>query len=1224
MASLEGERRTVSVLMVDVADSTTIGERLGPERSKFLLDEVTRLMAAEVERFGGTVAQLSGDGLYALFGAPVAHDDDAERAVRAGLAIHEALDRYAKEVGEAYGIELAARVGINTGPVVLLPSDAPPEERYNALGDTVNVAARLQAHAGRGGVAVGTETARHVDRAFALGPLGPLELKGRAEAVEAFLVAGEQADVPRAHTRLVGRDEQLAALDGALGELLEGRGAIVAVTGEAGIGKSRLVAEARAQFEDRVRFLEAQAVSYAQEIPYYPFRSLLRGWLGLGLDDLEARQRLELKARLAETLGDRAQRAYPFLAGLLGVTLEDESAERLRSLAPDAAQIETHGAVIALVRALAEEQPVCLVLEDLHFADEPTLELSRELLGLAETEPVAVLLLYRSDPDVRAWELGEHARRHFRHRFAEFALEPLDAEASASLASEAAGAILPDELARLLSERTGGNPFFLEEALQDLFEQGAVRRVNNHVELAVAEGDLRLPAAVQEALQARLDRLPPEAREVAAVASVAGRTFGLPLLERLVPGEHLTHGLSELQRLDLVVEERRRPAREYRFRHGLVQEAAYQGLLEERRRDLHLRVGEALEELADEDTPVADGTLARHFAEADEPERAARYLLAAGDTARAVYAEDEAIASYRGALAFLDRIGDARRARRTLYKIALAHHLAFDFEGANTAWAEAAARPTPAPVRLEPTEHIASLGGVEEPGRTLPPGYAYDYFSWYLTSHLFRGLMRLEEGLDVVPDLAADVGVSSDGLEYRFRLREGACWSDGEPVTASDFAFTFAAMKEDAAVETAHLLAAIVSAVALDEHTLELRLDEPLPYLPYILAQPCAFPWPRHLIEAEGERWRRPEHVVGNGPYLLRDIEGTHLRLSYNARWDGDRGNVAEIEFESAPRGVEPAAWRAHVLEQWQLGALDVLASPLIFAAPPAGEAVTGTTEGLTVWYVALFPSLPPLDDVRVRRALAHALDRGRLVPPDMHRYMGGMVPPSMPGHTAELAPATDVHLARTLLAEAGYPDGRGLPELTLRTLPLWPGTEELVAQWTRLGVRLRLERMLPDEMFAPSSTPCTVLMGWTADYPDASGMLGVLYAQLSAAGLQGELDTQGAASARGGGGHDGSRRATPDVPRRRPPPRCRSGGLRPHQPTAVVVRRPPLDRGVLGESIHRGANGRARRPPAGVATRSSRARPRRRRPRRASRRPRWATSRRGLHAAPPSAPPCR
>src|SRR5580765_6586294 len=579
MAVHVGERRIVSELLADIADSTAIGERLGPERSKFLFDEVTRLLSGEVKRFGGTIAQLTGDGLYALFGVPHAHDDDAERAVRAALAMQAVLAGYAKDVGEAYGVDLAGRVGVNTGPVVLLPDDAPDEERFNALGDTVNTAARLQSVAGRGGVAVSPATAQQIEGAFEIESIGELELKGKSAPLEIFRVGSELEREARRLSPLIGRDAELAMLDDVMADVADGRGAIVAITGEPGIGKSRLIAEVRGRAEDRVRFFGTQGISYAEDVPYYPLRELLRAFLGLGMADPEARVRLELKAQLAAALGEQADAYYPFLAALLGMTLEDDAAQRLAALARDSVQRQSHEAVRELVRALARKLPVCLILEDLHFADEPTLELFEELLQLAEDEPVALLLAYRHDPDLRAWQLGEAARRRFRHRFRELLLEPLDASDGARLAAAAAGRDLPDDVAAHLAERTGGNPLFLEEAARDAVERGDGAAV---------------PAAIQETLQARLDRLAPDVRDVASVASVVGRSFGLPLLERLVPLEQLRPALSELQRLDLVVEERRRPTPEYRFRHGLVREAAYSSLLDQRRRDLHRIVGTTL------------------------------------------------------------------------------------------------------------------------------------------------------------------------------------------------------------------------------------------------------------------------------------------------------------------------------------------------------------------------------------------------------------------------------------------------------------------------------------------------------------------------------------------------------------------------------------------------------------------------------------------------------
>jgi ABC-type transport system substrate-binding protein len=872
----------------------------------------------------------------------------------------------------------------------------------------------------------------------------------------------------------VGRDQELVVMRGVLSDVTEGRGAIVAVTGEAGIGKSRLVAEARERCSDEVRFLGAQGVSYAHDVPYYPFRELLRGFLGLGLADPEARVRLELKAQLARLLAARAELYYPFLAQLLGLALEEDAAERLGELARDSVQRQTHEAVVELVRELSHERPLCLVLEDLHFADAPTLELCRELLSLADEEAVAILLLYRSEPDLPSWELGETARRIYRHRFRELHLEPLDAGEGARLAAAAAGGELPTELAEELSERTGGNPLFLEEAARDLVERG--------------DGAV-VPAAIQETLQARLDRLAPQTRDVAAVASVVGRTFGTPLLERLVPRERLRPALSELQRLDLVVEERRRPTPEYRFRHGLVQEAVYRSLLDERRRDLHRVVGSALEELHGDELSEAYGLLARHFAEAEEPEKAVRYLLEAGDAARAVYADEEAIVHYRRALPFLDRLGDPGRARAVLFKIAAGNHLVFDFEAVNAAWAEAFARPALPPVRLEPTERI------ETALPRLPsyvPGYGYDIISWTLAPNFFRGLFRMERGLDVVPELVERAAVSADGCVYRFRLQEAARWSDGDPITPESFAFTYRTMQEQD-VLTAHFLGD-VEAVSVDEQTLELRVGQARPYFLYLLASQPFFPWPDKRVRELGDVWREPTRGLGNGPFVVRDLAEEHVVLAANPEWRGPRGNVGEVamRFDQLP------------YDDWPTGHYDLL---FLGADEPDLRATPETSEiplpVLGTYYLGFNSTQTPLDDERVRRALAHALDRDLWVRGTRNRpAYGGFLPPAMPGHSHDLAPAYDLERARALLSEAGYPGGRGLSEL--RFLHLGHGAyheairgkhETRWQQWSELGVTLRHEWVDVGDPFEPRVIEGVHLWEWgfSADYPDPDGLIGTL-----------------------------------------------------------------------------------------------------------------------------------
>jgi ABC-type transport system substrate-binding protein/class 3 adenylate cyclase len=1090
MEATGGERRQVAVLVADVADSTAIGERLGPERSKFLFDEVVRLLGEQVRRYGGTVAQLTGDGVYALFGAPVAHEDDSERAVRAALAIRDTLADYARDVEEAFGVALSARVAVNSGPVLLVEGEMPDDARYNALGDTVNVAARLQA-AAAGGIVVGPATARQVERRFELEALGELELKGKSLPVAAFLVVGErEAEARPAERPLVGRDVELAMLERTLEELLEGRGSIVAITGEPGIGKTRLVAEAVKRYGDSVRFLEGHAVSYAETIPYWPFRELVRRWLGLGAATPEARLRLELKAELARALGDGAEDVYPFIAGMLGLALEPDTAERLRHLSRDSVQQQTIDGISDLVRALARETPVALVLEDLHWADEATLELLDELLEVPDEEAVALLLLYRSEREHASWQLGQRARQRFPHRYRELELAALDPEACRTLGGNAAGGELPQPLAALLTDRAGGNPFFIEEVLRDLVERGVLEREDGRVRIADSAEPM-VPALVQEALQARLDRVDPQAREVLNAAAVVGRNFAMPLLERVTASERLLPALSELQRLDLVVEERRRPVAEYRFRHGLVQEVAYTSLVGPKRRDLHRTIGHALEELHAEAPAAAYGLLARHFSEADEPERAIEYLLKAGDAARALYANEEALEHYTKALAFMERTVDLR-ARATLLKVALIHHLAFDFERAKVAYDDAFARAAVAPRRLDPTKSIDVLfPSVWD----FVPGYANFSHTVWFANHLFRGLVSVDRELSVVPELSERFAVSDDGRVYRFRLRDDSRWSDGHAVTAEDYVDAFRTSRE-AGLPVSHLLEDVEEARAIDHRTLELRVHEPRNFFLYILAAHAGYPWPRHRVEQLGESWRDPTTLIGNGPFVLTEFDDRHAVLAANPHWPGPRGNVREARFNLLNRDDEKlGAWRQGK------GDLTWVFGPPSLADEP--DTVAALNPHLGSGYVAYRANAAPFDDERVRKAFSHAVDRDRLlgrVPcVDQPAGRGGLIPPPMPGHSHRAGPEHDLELARRLLAEAGYPDGSDLPEIAL-VVPDYLGggrphdiARDLAEQWAQLGARVRTTIVETELAFAAVATANASVWGWDADFPDPHSMFGLL-----------------------------------------------------------------------------------------------------------------------------------
>jgi len=1066
----DGERRVVSVLVADLADSTSIAERLGAERYKFLLDELIALMRDEAERFGGTVAQLTGDGVLALFGAPVAHENDSERAVRAALAIREATARYSAELGPAYGVELGARVAVNTGPVVVPAGDAPAHELYNALGDTVNVAARLQI---LGDLVVGPGTARQVEQMFDLVELGVVELKGKSNPVAAFRVAGARVQAVARLQPLVGRADEFAELSRVFERLLAGEGAIVSITGEPGIGKSRLTAEVERTFGGRARFLAGHAVPYAETSPYWPVRDLLRNWLQLGVSDTETRVRLELRSALAVTFDGEAAEAYPFLATVLGVGLGPEE-ERLREYARDSVQRQIFDWLFRLVEELARDRPLCLVFEDVHWSDEPTLVLLDELLPAIEQAPVCFFLTHRSDPDHPAWRLVDRARRRFRNVFHELALQPLEDGEVRTLAAAEAHAELPEALGRLLMERAGGNPYFVVEAVRDLTERGVL---GADVERLAPIEDVSVPAAIQEALQARLDRLDQPAREVIAVASVIGRSFGLPLLERVLPQTRLVSTLSDLVWLQLVVEVRGGAAPEYRFRHGLVQEVAYGTLLDARRRELHLEVAEALLELHADSPADVYGLLALHFAAADEPVRASEYLLKAGDAARAVFADDEAIELYEQALGFIERTGDEGRARETLLRIALMHHLASDFRAANAALRGAFARRAPLPIRLAPDERLDVAMG---PGcGNVAPGHNYSRPGWNLGGNVFRGLVQIGPDLDVDLDLTDRLTVSDDGRRYRFVIRSDAYWSDGAPVTADDFVSTFAWMLEEE-LPSAFWLDDI-TASALDSQTLELVLGEPRAHFLYMLGLPPFFAWPRHVRERQGAEWNLAFPLVGNGPYVLTRHDELGLELEAAPRWYGARGNVGKVTVDFDAGGASSRA-------RWDRGEFDVLDFTLGPHIPTdESVVVTGPPTGTT--FLGFLPERSPFDDSRARRAFAHAIDRSRFAAAvgGTAATTGGLIPPAMPGHSHAVAPAYDPDRARALLREVGY---RG-DEIVLAGLDLVQfAAAEIATQLEEVGVRIRLVGTASDRELgeAIEKLAQAFVSGWSTEYPDPGG----------------------------------------------------------------------------------------------------------------------------------------
>jgi class 3 adenylate cyclase/tetratricopeptide (TPR) repeat protein len=641
----EGERRVITVLFCDVKGSTTLAETLDPEDWGEVMRGAFGVLTGAVERYEGTVARVMGDAVLAYFGAPKAHEDDAERAALAALEMRRDAAAYAERLRAERGIaELAIRIGINTGLAVLGDGTGTGIE-YTAMGDAVNVAARLQSAASPGSIVVGDGTRKQLEAFFELRPLGSLEVKGRAAAVPAFELLGRRAAAQRATVPIVGRARELAILREAVSDVRSGRGRIVALIGDGGVGKSRLIDEVRSAWATAGggSWSEARGQSYGSGQPYHLLRQQILSACGATDDEPAAAVRAKVETGLA-----RAELEPDSIAAMLVMLGMSDGA----SMTGEALRNEIARISDALVRRRFRDEPGVNVFDDLHWSDPTSIDLLLKQFALADELPVLFLVAFRPDRQSPAWRLRQQAETDFPHLWTEVTLDRLSDEDSEALLGELVpGATLPDGLRRRILEKAEGNPLFLEEIVRALADARALVRGDDGA-WRVAEGavDVPVPESVHTLIAARIDRLDELARQTLQAASVIGRTFGYRVLQRVAELDgQLDKQLSTLQRLELVREVGREPERRFAFRHPLTQDAAYRTILQRRRRDLHRRVGETLVELYADRPDEYAGEIGAHFAEAGDP-RAIGFLRQAGDRAMRLYAVEDALAHYARAL----------------------------------------------------------------------------------------------------------------------------------------------------------------------------------------------------------------------------------------------------------------------------------------------------------------------------------------------------------------------------------------------------------------------------------------------------------------------------------------------------------------------------------------------------------------------------------------------
>ena len=658
-SALEGERKQVTVLFADMKGSMELLADRDPEEARKFLDPVIEHMMEAVHHYEGTVNKVMGDGIMALFGAPLAHEDHAVRACYAALRMQESVRRHAETVRRAEGVSIHIRIGLNSGAVVMRSISNDLQMDYSAIGQTVHLASRMEQMATPGSIMLAADSLRLAEGYLQVKPIGPVHVKGMAEPVEVYELAGAgaartrlQASATRGLTRFVGRDAEIETLRQALEHARAGHGQVVAVVGEPGVGKSRLFYE----FTHSHRaidwlIVESGSVSYGKATPYLPLIDLLKAYFKIEDRDNQREIREKVTGKLL-TLDEALKSTLPALLTLLDVPVDDNA---WQGLDPAERRRRTLAAVKRILLRESRVQPLLVVFEDLHWIDSETQAFLDSLIESVPTARFLLLVNYRPE-----YQHGWGSKTYY----SQIRIDPLPPES----AMEVLGALLGDDralvpLKNLLIARTEGTPFFLEESVRTLIEMNVLTGERGNYRLAKTIESIQVPASVQAVLAARIDRLTLEAKQLLQCASVIGKDFPFALLPGVaeLSEENLRRELDHLQAAEFIYETRLFPDLEYTFKHALTHEVAYGSVLQERRRVLHGRIVEAIEQLYPERLTEQVERLAQHAVRAGQWEKAVEYHHQAGKKAASRSVTREAIAYFEQALEVLKNLPDGHQ-----------------------------------------------------------------------------------------------------------------------------------------------------------------------------------------------------------------------------------------------------------------------------------------------------------------------------------------------------------------------------------------------------------------------------------------------------------------------------------------------------------------------------------------------------------------------------------
>jgi predicted ATPase/class 3 adenylate cyclase len=663
---IEGERRVVTILFSDVKGSTSLAENLDPEEVLEIMNGAFDVLIEPIARYEGTLARLMGDAILAFFGAPIAHEDDPDRACRAALDILQGARAFSQKLESEKGIKgFSVRVGINTGLVVVAEVGADLRVEYTAMGDAVNVAARMESSAESGSILITEATKKLINNDFEIAPFGTIQVKGKTKPINTYNVLGltdksYQLEHSKLNTPLIGREVELKQIQEAIKRLQQGEGKIISIIGDQGIGKSLLVNESRKFQSSDIKWVEGGALSYTSKNSYWVARSILKDHLGFHQDSSDEKMRDILRNKFDTDNEEEVSEIYPFLLHFLNLPLEEKY---LKSVVWNNAELlksQIHYAVKKFIKKEAIKQPLVIVCEDLHWSDSPSLELLNEVFSLIEEVPILLLLIYRiNENEGEIWNFHYNNLQAYKNKHEIIALNALEPNECALLINNLFGAQkLPTEIQNQIIKRTEGNPFFVKELLHSLIDRGLLKCEDEQISPVSIEKEFQVPELLQSIIMARIDCLAPSEKLTLQTASVIGRIFQKRLLAGVmktsISNKEFEKSLNELQLSEFILRHLQTNIvsvktgfeKEYIMKDNLVQDVVYSTMLLSQRQRLHKQVGEVIESEYSKNKEEFVEILADHFEKGKVLEKSIFYYRKAADRSKYIFANEEAIYFY--------------------------------------------------------------------------------------------------------------------------------------------------------------------------------------------------------------------------------------------------------------------------------------------------------------------------------------------------------------------------------------------------------------------------------------------------------------------------------------------------------------------------------------------------------------------------------------------------